>query len=96
MSKKPFTHLDRDTNVRCSNPKCAHVNGIEGVVRQPIKKNVLARLPEGTTTVLCYYCAIWTKTGLTKREAKKIRDKRRKSRDEKNWAEIKSMTAETT
>lgn len=68
--KKPFRHTEVDTDIRCSNPKCATVNGIEGVVKKPIKKNVIIRSPEQQTKFLCYDCKQYKKTGLTRKQRK--------------------------
>jgi hypothetical protein len=80
--RKPFTHLDRDSDIRCDNPHCAQVRGIEGVVRQPIKKNVIARAPEGQKKFYCYDCQQFEKTGLTRPQRKAAERKRRAEREE--------------
>lgn len=77
--KKPFTHNDRGSGVFCANPKCAEVRGIQGVVRQQIKQNVVARHPEGTK-LFCYDCALWRKTGLTRSQRKRLEEKKAKAK----------------
>jgi len=95
MAKKPFKHWERDPKVLCDNPHCAEVNGIEGVVRQPIKKNVIARAQEGTKKFFCYYCGLFAKTGMNKREIKRNRsEKKRHRQEEKAGSQV--MTAEIT
>ena len=73
--KKPFT--ERNSEVLCANDRCAMVNGREGVVRMPIKQNVIDRAPEGQSVFYCYYCSIWEKTGLTRKQVLAQRAKRR-------------------
>ena len=96
MAKKPFTQ--RNPEVLCDNPNCAEINNIEGVVRQPIKQNVIDRAPEGTTKFLCYYCDLAANQNdgspmRTKKEVKALRAKSKQSREVK---EPQVMTAETT
>ena len=78
----------------CSNPNCAKNRGAEGVARAAIKKNVIARHPEGTP-LECYDCAMYSKTGLT-RIQRKSRDRQRAQRRALAQAEeLKVMTAES-
>ncbi len=91
--KKPFTHLERDPDVRCDNPHCAEVRGIEGVVRQFIKRNVIARAAEEQKKFLCYDCGIYAKTGRTRKERKKLERQRRAQKAQEN---TRVMTAETS
>jgi hypothetical protein len=79
---KPFKHTDRDPEVLCANDKCAMVNGIEGVTRQPIKRNVIARAREGQTRFECYYCSNWRKTGRTRKQELEYRAKKKGKRTE--------------
>ena len=53
--KKPFKHTEL-SDVQCSNPKCAEVNGKEGVTRRRIKKNVVSRAGH-TSGLECYPCS---------------------------------------
>jgi hypothetical protein len=80
--KKPFTHLDRDPDVRCSNPHCAEVRSFEGVARQLIKKNVIARAPKGQVKFTCYDCQMFEKTGMTRSERKAAEKKRKREKEE--------------
>lgn len=81
--KKPFTHEDRDSQVKCANPHCAEVRGIEGVIRQSIKKNVIARAKGGQDKFYCYDCQQFAKTGLTRSERKAKERKEKREREEK-------------
>ena len=96
QQKKPFTQ--RNSEVLCDNPHCAEINNIEGVVRQPIKQNVIDRAPAGTDKFLCYYCGLATKQNdgspiRTKKEVKKLRSV---SKAKRAAREPQVMTAETT
>lgn len=95
--KKPFKHTERDSEVLCDNPNCAEINGIEGVVRQPIKKNVIARAPEGTDKFLCYYCGLAANSSNAPiRTKKEVKDSRAKSKQSRRATEPQIMTTETT
>jgi hypothetical protein len=67
--KKPFEFTERSSTVACANPNCSKIRGAEGVSRMPIKENVIARSPDGKPLV-CYDCAVYAKTGLTRKERK--------------------------
>lgn len=67
--KKQFSFDKRSKDVFCANPKCSKVRGAEGVARMPIKKNVVARSPEGKPLV-CYDCCVFEKTGKNRRQRK--------------------------
>jgi len=80
--KKPFKHTDRSDTVFCANPHCAEVRGHEGVKRQAIKENVIARAPEGQTKFYCYDCQMFEKTGLDRKSRKAAERARRAKRSE--------------
>lgn len=86
-------HTERDPKVLCDNDKCAEVRGINGVVRQSIKKSVIARAPKGQTSFTCYDCQMYGKTNMTRSERKTSERKRRADREEER---LQEMTAETT
>jgi len=77
--KKPFNFMERSTTVFCANSKCSRVRGAEGVARAAIKKNVVARTPEGKP-IFCYDCAHFMKTGETRSQRKAKERKRKASR----------------
>jgi hypothetical protein len=77
--KKPFKHTERNSDVLCANPKCAEVRGRAGTERMPIKKNVIARAPEGQTTFHCYDCEVFGKTGMD-RKTRKERERARRAK----------------
>lgn len=92
--KKPFSFTERSADVVCSNPNCAKIRGAEGVTRMPIKANVVARNPEGKPLV-CYDCAVFTKTGRNRKQRKDYEQKQKLVRAQAVEEEqLKTMTAE--
>ena len=71
--KKPFRHTEL-SNVECIHDKCAMVHGRQGVVKQKIKKNVIARAVEGSRPT-CHACRRYIRTGMTLRQQKIARGK---------------------
>lgn len=71
--KKLFGHTEL-SDVRCSNSKCAMVNGHEGTMGRRLKKNVVERMGGGAK--VCYPCSIWLKTGMTLSQQKRARGKK--------------------
>ena len=94
--KKPFTM--RNPEVLCDNPHCAEINNIEGVVRQPIKQNVIDGAPEGTAKFLCYYCSLAANQndGSPIRTKKDVKKMRAASKTKRAAREPQVMTAEET
>jgi hypothetical protein len=91
--KKPFEFTERSKDVFCSNPKCASVRGGEGVARMPIKENVVSRSPDGKPLV-CYDCAVYLKTGKTRKQRKDAEERRKIARQKAREAqELNAMTA---
>jgi hypothetical protein len=91
--KKPFEFTERSATVACSNPNCAKIRGAEGVSRMPIKENVIARSPDGKP-LECYDCAMYRKTGLTRKERKNAEQARKQKRAQAVEAkQLKTMTA---
>lgn len=89
--KKPFDFTKRSKTVVCSNPKCSQVRGSEGVARQAIKENVVARNPEGKP-IYCYDCAIFFKTGMNRHQRKGAAVRRKDARTQAaQEAELKAM-----
>lgn len=92
--KKPFSFTERSKDVFCSNPKCASVRGGEGVARMPIKENVVSRNPDGKPLV-CYDCAVYAKTGRTRKQRKDYEQKKKLTRiraAEEQALKLKAMT----
>lgn len=77
--KKPFSFDKRSETVFCSNSKCAKVRGAESITRRAIKKNVVARNPEGKPLV-CYDCGHFAKTGQNRHQRLSNERKRRSFR----------------
>ena len=77
--KKPFSFDKRSKTVFCSNPKCSQVRGAEGVARTAIKENVVARQTTDKPLV-CYDCAIFSKTGKNRHQRKADATRRKMNR----------------
>lgn len=92
--KKPFSFTERSAAVSCSNTNCAKIRGAEGVSRMPIKENVIVRSPDDKP-LECYDCAIYRKTGRTRKERKAAEQKRKQKRIlVAQEEELKTMAAE--
>ena len=91
--KKPFNFTERSATVSCSNTNCAKIRGAEGVSRAPIKENVISRSPDDKP-LECYDCAMYRKTGLTRKERKAAEQKRKQRRmEEVEKQELETMAA---
>jgi hypothetical protein len=85
--RKPFKHTEL-SDVRCAHEKCAMVNGKEGVIRRLIKKNVVERFGGTKTKLYCYPCSVFLKNGMTSKEHKVSRRRKKVNHQEER---IKQM-----
>lgn len=91
--KKPFSFAERSVDVFCANPRCCKVRGAEGVSRTALKKNIVARRPEGKPLV-CYDCGIFAKTGRNRKQRKDYEQTKKLPRTQAaKEQELKAMVA---